>query len=410
MDLIVGAGISGLSYAAKTKNDYIIIEKDAEIGGYCKTIKQDGFIWDYSGHFFHFQDNSIKNFVMQDMNKEFILNVNKHTQIIYKNNHIDYPFQKNIHQLDKKDFIDCLYDLFNNPYTDSSTFQEMLYTKFGKSISEAFLIPYNEKLYACDLNELDPNAMGRFFPYADKLDIIANFKSTKENSYNSSFVYPMGGAIEYVNAVYKKIDASKLYLNEALVHIDTINKIATTTKREIKYDNLISSIPLPNLLEISSTKYNKKLYTSNKVLVFNLGFDKKSKNESNHWVYIPEKKYIFYRIGFYDNIFNSDRLSVYVEIGFKSDETINMQQCLDQVLKDMKSLNIISDHKLLSKNTIVMNPAYVHITEKMEVDRNEKMAYLASQNIYSIGRYGGWCYCSIEDNIKEAFQLVATLE
>ena len=34
MDLIVGAGITGLSYAAATSNDYLVIEKEPEIGGY----------------------------------------------------------------------------------------------------------------------------------------------------------------------------------------------------------------------------------------------------------------------------------------------------------------------------------------------------------------------------------------
>ena len=38
MDLIVGAGITGLSYAAATSNDYLVIEKEPEIGGYCRTI------------------------------------------------------------------------------------------------------------------------------------------------------------------------------------------------------------------------------------------------------------------------------------------------------------------------------------------------------------------------------------
>lgn len=38
----------------------------------------------------------------------------------------------------------------------------MLYCKFGRSIAEKFLIPYNKKLYACDLDKLDKDAMGRF--------------------------------------------------------------------------------------------------------------------------------------------------------------------------------------------------------------------------------------------------------
>lgn len=56
MDLIIGAGVSGLSYANFCGHeDYLIVDKDAEIGGYCKTIKKNGFVWDYSGHFFSFQ-------------------------------------------------------------------------------------------------------------------------------------------------------------------------------------------------------------------------------------------------------------------------------------------------------------------------------------------------------------------
>ena len=103
MDLIVGAGITGLSYAAATSNDYLVIEKEPEIGGYCRTILQDGFIWDYSGHFFHFRNKDIERFVMDKMHKDRdIITLKKMTQIRYKNKHIDYPFQKNIHQLDKE--------------------------------------------------------------------------------------------------------------------------------------------------------------------------------------------------------------------------------------------------------------------------------------------------------------------
>ena len=39
--LIVGAGISGLTFASYCKDDYIIIEKENEVGGYCKTHYKD---------------------------------------------------------------------------------------------------------------------------------------------------------------------------------------------------------------------------------------------------------------------------------------------------------------------------------------------------------------------------------
>jgi hypothetical protein len=36
-------------------------------------------------------------------------------------------------------------------------------------------------------------------------------------------------------------------------------------------------------------------------------------------------------------------------------------------------------------------------------------ALLAERDVYSIGRYGGWTYCSIEDNIVEARALAKQL-
>ena len=36
--LIIGAGISGLTFANYAKGDYLIIEKEDEVGGYCRTI------------------------------------------------------------------------------------------------------------------------------------------------------------------------------------------------------------------------------------------------------------------------------------------------------------------------------------------------------------------------------------
>ncbi len=62
--LAIGAGITGLAAAAalgeRGDDDYLILESDAEIGGYCKTIKKEGFVWDYSGHFIHFKRPEIE--------------------------------------------------------------------------------------------------------------------------------------------------------------------------------------------------------------------------------------------------------------------------------------------------------------------------------------------------------------
>src|SRR6476661_7640353 len=112
--LIVGAGISGLATAAALgdRQDYLLLEAEGEIGGYCKTVHRAGFTWDYSGHFFHFKHPEIEAWLRARMPGQEIRTVQKRSFIAYAGKWIDFPFQKNIHQLPQDEFIECLADLF----------------------------------------------------------------------------------------------------------------------------------------------------------------------------------------------------------------------------------------------------------------------------------------------------------
>lgn len=410
MDIVIGAGVSGLAYALFSPSETLILEATSEIGGYCKTTKRNGYVWDYSGHFFHFNDKDIETIITQNLPQNAIRKVIKNTKIKYKDILVDFPFQKNIHQLPKEEFIDCLYDLYTAPNKDYSTFKEMLYCKFGKSIADKFLIPYNSKLYACDMDLLDKDAMGRFFPYANKEDIIRNFREKDNLSYNSTFDYPYGGAIEYVNAIRGQLKNCSIKTN---TKVETIN-LATKTiidgnGNQYKYDNLISTISFPALLSLCNMQPEENIYSWNKVVVFNLGFDKKGYNKDTHWIYFPEKQYCFYRVGFYDNVLGMDKMSLYVELGFDKNAEINTEAYLRQVLKDLVSADIIHDEQLVDYECVIMDPAYVHINEKSTSHCQTMKEKLKIHNIFSIGRYGSWTYCSIEDNIKEAKSLCQSI-
>ena len=412
--LVIGAGLSGLMFANYKKDDYLIIEKENEIGGYCKTIYQDGFIWDYAGHFFHFKTDEMKKFFMDNMKDEKLINQVKNSKIYYKGQIIDYPFQANIHQLEKQEFIDCLYDLFNKTEKDNyENFLDMLYGKFGKSIVEKFLKPYNEKLYACDLNSLDTEAMGRFFPYANISQIINTMKESYGSSYNNTFMYPENGAMSFLNKMYDNLDKTKVKLNTSIVSIDYENKTAiTSNNEEIQYEYLINTIPLNHFLNLTESEEDKDLNNSlsyNKVLVFNLGFEKKS-DFDEHWIYFPDKEINFYRVGFYDNILNSDRLSLYIEIGYnKKDTNIDVEDQLNKTLENLTKVGIIKDNKLISYSTILMDPAYVHIQTKTNEQVESWKEKRKNDNVYSIGRYGGWTYCSMEDAMIAAKSLANTI-
>lgn len=412
--LIIGAGISGLTFANYIKEDYIILEKENEIGGYCRTIKDKDFIWDYAGHFYHFKTDEMKSLFLENMSNNELVFQNKDTKIYYDNEKINYPFQMNIHQLPKEDFISCLYDLFNKVEKEEyNSFLDMLYGKFGKSIVEKFLKPYNEKLYACDLNELDKDAMGRFFPYANVRQIINNMKEEKNNSYNDTFLYPKAGAQSFINKIYNKLNKDNIFLSTKAETINLEDKIVITDKgKKIKYDYLINTAPLNQFLDIMEEEKYKSLINKlsyNKVLVFNLGFNAPS-NYKEHWVYYPDKNINFYRVGFYNNILNSDKLSLYVEIGFAKDDNIDIKTELNKTLENLEKVGIVDNHELISYSTVVMDPAYVHIKSTTNDEINNLMEELEKNNIYSIGRYGAWTYCSMEDSMISAKQLANNLK
>ncbi|MGA9520303.1 MAG: FAD-dependent oxidoreductase [Myxococcaceae bacterium] len=413
--LIVGAGVSGLATAAFLKDrDLLVLETEAEIGGYCRTVKKDGFTWDYSGHFFHFKHPEIEQWLRERMAGQRIRTVTKRSFIRYAERLIDFPFQKNIHQLPQDEFIECLYDLYfadqqQKPAEDEQSFQQMLYARFGRGICEKFLIPYNEKLYACDLGTLDQHAMGRFFPHANLTEIVRNMREPDNASYNATFTYPEGGAIEYVNALASEVPSSQLALSEPVVAIDLERRVARTPKRELRFERLVSSAPFPRLLQLTGIAHDPAAFSWNKVLVFNLGFDRKGPRDV-HWVYYPDRACVFYRVGFYDNIFDADRLSLYVEIGFPRDGKPDVEALRARVLEDLKKVGVIDDHQLVASHSVLMDPAYVHITRQSMAEHARLAGVLRERGAHSIGRYGRWTYCSIEDNVLEARALAEKLD
>ena len=280
----------------------------------------------------------------------------------------------------------------------------MLYGKFGISITEKFLKPYNEKLYACKLKELDVDAMGRFFPYAEINNIIDNMKNNGSKTYNDNFIYPKRGASFFVEKLIKKVDRSKILLNSSVTEIDAKAKRLRIKNGDIfSYKWLINTMPLNRLLNVMGfEKTDYSILSSNKVLVFNIGFDEPPINKSIHWTYYPSKNINFYRVGFYNNILGEGALSIYVEIGFKENDEINVKKEFDLTIENLKQVGVIKNHRIVAYNHVVINPGYVHITKESNQYKESVFKDLKENQIYSIGRYGQWMYCSIEDCMIQA--------
>lgn len=414
-NLIIGGGISGLTAAYYFKKDFLIVEKEQELGGYCRTIHNPNYVWDYAGHFYHFKTEQMKQLFLSLVEEDEIITQTKVTKIYYKGKLIDYPFQSNIHQLEKNELLECVYDLFFKEEKETyDSFLDMLYGKFGGAITEKFLKPYNEKLYATDLTTLDRDAMGRFFPYANLSDIIKNFKNNQTVTYNDHFLYLKQGTQYFIDKLRAQIDQNSIISGVKVEKIDLGQKVAQLSDGTmIAYRNLINTSPLNQFFEVLGDDYSQILseMSFNKVLVFNLGFNKKSsKYNQEHWVYFPDKTLNFYRVGFYDNILNQDKLSLYVEIGFSKDASIDVDKELAKTLDGLRAVEILDDEiELVDKSVIIMDPAYVHINGDTDKKITSIKEQLEQQNVYTTGRYGKWTYSSMEDCMTWAYDIAQQL-
>jgi protoporphyrinogen oxidase len=442
--VVIGAGVSGLGFAnwyreRRPGARVVVLEAEAEPGGYCRTVERDGFVWDYSGHFFHFKEPAIEAWLRARMPGQEVRTVARKSLVRYAGRDIDFPFQTHIHQLPHEEFLECLVELYFRPAGDGPprSFGEMLYRRLGRGITDKFLRPYNEKLYATDLDTLDVDAMGRFFPHADLADIIGNMRPRPPGApgagYNATFTYPAGGAVQYIRALLHDLPADSVACGEPAVAIElpagsgsvgsvggSVGSVGgsgpdplcvVTPRRRIRCARVVSSAPLPALARMAGAPHDPAVFTSNRVIVFNLGFDRKGPR-GVHWMYFPDRSLCFYRVGWYDNIFDSDRMSLYVEIGAPPGPPVaeaELGALRERVLADLARERIIDGHRLVAHHHVVLDPAYVHITRASLAEAARVRAALAARGVHSIGRYGGWTYCSIEDNLVEARALAAEL-
>ena len=412
----IGAGVSGLGFANYWRESHptdrvLVLEREPLPGGYCRTVEQDGFVWDYSGHFFHFKHPEIEQWLRDRMPGEDLRTVERIARIRFAGRDIDFPFQKHIHQLPLADFLECLTELYFRPQSavPPRSFGEMLVQRLGKGITEKFLRPYNEKLYATSLDMLDVDAMGRFFPHADLADIIANMRpNASSHGYNATFTYPAGGAIRYIHALMRDLPAGTVACDEPVLAIDLDARTVQTPKRVIEYTRIVSSAPLSTLAKLCKVEHDSDVFTSNRVLVFNLGFDAKGRTDT-HWMYFPDPADVFYRVGWYDNIMGGDRMSLYVEVGAPSRSKFDVDALRERVLADLRRQGIVTTQRLVSHHHVVLDPAYVHITKASVVETARLRGLLARRDVHSVGRYGRWTYCSIEDNLLETRELAGTI-
>lgn len=423
----MGAGLSGLTCAYYLKKNYSIFEKESRVGGLCRSARIDGFTFDYTGHLLHLKKDKNKKLIKKFLGKNLFLQKRK-AWIYSKGIYTKYPFQANIYGLPSqviKECIDGLREVRTNRkrYTVNRKpvdFKEWIYKNFGQGYAKHFMIPYNEKLWTVPLEEMSTEWTKRFIPIPTLKEALAGARGRQEKDfgYNIRFYYPLKGGIEelpksflpHIKRVNLKTEVTGISLKD--------KKIKFSNGREISYQRLVSTMPLPELIKIIDRVPEKVSKASKRlryVSVFNLNLGIKREHISDkHWIYFPEKKFAFYRIGFTSNFSSylapKGTSSIYTEVSYSKDKPLDKKRITRSIVEDLIKAGIITSRdKILAKLVLDIKYAYPLYDHEYRESVATIQKFLRENDIYSMGRFGSWEYLSMEDVIDQAIKTARQL-
>jgi protoporphyrinogen oxidase len=412
--VIIGGGLSGLSTAFFLEKPLIILEKNDTLGGLCSSYTEDGFTFDYTGHLLHFSKDWTKAFVKKLLSGN-LKRIERNAAIFSHRKFTPYPFQANTYGLPPKIVKESLLGFIQtliNPKTniENDNYEKWIFRTFGSGIAEHFMLPYNRKLWCHDLCSISTDWVSQYIPKPTLEMVLDGALGIRTHTlgYNASFYYPTTGGIQKLIDGFA-LSVKNVYTGIEPVSIDIDTKIIKTSDgSHYDYDILVSTIPLVKLLGlIKEMPEPLKSFIPNlryvSVLNLNIGISRE-KISPYHWIYFPEKDFVFYRCGFPTNF--SDSLappktsSIYVEISSQDSNRIDEKEAYRKTIDGLIDCGVLkSESEIIHKSIRYIEYGYVLYNHERNKVLNQLLEFLKKHKIISIGRYGAWEYSAMEESI-----------
>jgi UDP-galactopyranose mutase len=177
-------------------------------------------------------------------------------------------------------------------------FEEFIYRVWGRGIAEHFAIPYNRKLWAVPLTEMETSWLGGRVPLPDLEEIIdgALRPVPRPQGPNARFGYPLRGGFQALMDAFLPHLRCELRLGARAVEVMPEERAAVLEDgTRIGYEQLVSTIPLPALVDLIGdrapffVRQAAAELRSISVRCVNLGIGRE-KVTDKHWIYYPRTR------------------------------------------------------------------------------------------------------------------------
>ncbi len=413
MIVILGAGVTGLSIAYHLRErgeDFILIEKEEGKGGLCRSINSKDYIFDYAGHFLHARSPYVRQLAKKLLPE--ILSVKRKSFIFLNGRMIPYPIQANLNYLPIFDRLKSIAGYLLRERKEPKNLHDWILANFGKGMANLFFFPYNRKLWRYPLTWITPDFLSPFVPG------LSLFQTKEELGYNVEFLYPRKGIGEFTSALGNGIEifhGEVKQIHEGYVLFE---------KGSIEYDQLISTIPLPlfwKMLDLGSkVRLKSGCLKWNSVFCLNIGIRgnlsfpgiksssmSRESPEGFHWIYFPEERYPFYRVGSFSNVSPlmapEGHSSLWVEVSYR--ERRPGKEMIDRIITALSMLNFFKKDSVEHILPLDIQYAYPIYNKGRKEFLSTIEECLENYNISLAGRFGKWKYSYMEESILDGREI-----
>lgn len=404
-NVILGAGIAGISAACHLKQkgeNSVIFEKDNDWGGLCGFFEIDGFRFDRFVHFTFAKDEKIAELFAKSSP------LYAHPPVSYnywRGCWLKHPAQNNLAPLPIEEKVKIIDSFVNRPRKDAaeiSDYAEWLRVQYGDYFAENFPFAYTRKYWGVEAKQLETKWVGSRLHVSPLSEVLRGaFAEQQENFYYTKFMnYPKkGGFRSIMNECRKGLD---IRLNKKAVRIDTAAKQVEFADGTVEnYDNLISSLPLPEVVNMISD-VPENVRNAAKQLRWTCGYQvslgfKRPDVAKYLWFYIYDEDVPPARV-YSPNLKSPDNApegcsSLQAEIFFANGANIpDKNDVLQQTVEKLKKICGFNEEDIAVKDIRFEPYANIIFTPEIYESRKVVREWLQAQGIKTIGRFGEWDY------------------
>ncbi len=422
--VIIGAGPTGLGAAHRLcqmgHQNYHLYEASDHVGGLAASHRDSaGFLWDMGGHvqFSHYQ---YFQHLMDELLSDHWLRHRRVASIHIAGRLVPYPLQHHLHHLPTPMRTVCqqgLDEIAYRPPTVPQNFREWIFATFGRGIAEAFMLPYNNKVWAYPPAALSYHWIGdrvarpvsqlRHKATSSVQPDAASSKQTRQPwGPNRVFRFPkQGGTGEIWRRLAARLPTGRIRLRHKLTQLNTQTRQLTFANgHRCHYHKLITTMPLDKLIAISDiTQLDPcaRHLTHSSVHVIGVGLHGRPPAPLAHqcWLYFPSNHCPFYRATVFSNYSPhnvpdpSRYWSVMVEVSESPHKPVHQPTLLTSVVDGLLATGVIHQREQVAQLWHTrLEYGYPTPTLGRDAALDSIQPVLEAVDVYSRGRFGAWKY------------------